>query len=147
MRLEEMPNLDEFLHALEAGHASKNTLRPYRADLINFQDWFSGTNGYAAVPSNITACDLKDYREFLIIRSAKPATVNRRLAALRRFLAWSQEAGLIQSAPKVPKSLRRPLESPKSLDKREEHALLRAVERGGNVRDQAVLPNGSGTRA
>lgn len=132
-------NLPKFLGALRDAQVAPNTLRAYEADLRSFAEWYSGTNGEPCTARDITPTDLREYRSFLITRSASPATVNRRLAALRRYLGWAHDVGLTSSVPSVPKALQRPVEAPKSLDKAQEHAFYRAVERSGSLRDLALV--------
>ena len=68
------------------------------------------------------------------------ATVNRRLAVLRKFFAWARAQGFIQEEPtNAVKGIESAPRSPKSLAKRELDRLIRAVEHHGNKRDQAIL--------
>src|SRR5207244_8017486 len=76
-----------------------------------------------------------------------PSTVNRTLATLKSFLTWAAAAGIASGLP-VPAQGRswggpRPVPQerpgPRWLDRREQNALLRAVERAGKARDLAVV--------
>jgi integrase/recombinase XerC len=68
----------------------------------------------------------------------EPATVNRKLAALRSLLRWAEAQGLAtEIAP--PKSLRQVKPPPRWLDRRQQRALLRAVERSGRARDVGLV--------
>src|SRR5262249_54830514 len=67
-----------------------------------------------------------------------PQTVNRRLAALRSFLAWCEGQGWVVE-PQTPKSVRQARPGPQWLSVKEERALYRAVAAAGNKRDVAIV--------
>ncbi len=138
-----MPDsLDRFTQFLAHSERSPLTLKNYRSDLTAFAIWFQQANGDAMEPGKITPTDLREYKRELIARGAlKPASINRKLASLRSFLRWAHEAGLTESPapPKVPRAEREERPGPRWLDRREQNALLRAVERGGNLRDRALV--------
>lgn len=62
-----------------------------------------------------------------------PATVNRKLNAVKRWLEW---AGCHARVPKGIKEQRR---RPRALERNEQNALLRAVERSGKPRDVVLI--------
>jgi site-specific recombinase XerD len=74
-------------------------------------------------------------------RRLKPTSVNRKLATLKSFISWANDEGLAPqiTAVKVPKLEREVRRGPRWLDRREQNALLRAVERGGDTRDLAIV--------
>src|SRR4051812_3087006 len=75
-----------FLQDLERQETSPQTRQAYRLDLLHFASWFSRTLGETFSPEAVTPTDVRDYRSYLInVEKRQPATVNRRLAALRRF--------------------------------------------------------------
>ena len=119
------------------------TIKNYRCDLAAFARWFRDTTGDELTPAHITPTDLRDYKRFLVDqRGLKPSSVNRQLATLKSFLTWAATAGLLPAGPPpvLPKS--RPPGTARatvSLDRREQQALRRAVERGGQVRDIAIV--------
>ncbi len=128
-------SFNTFLSELSAG-----TSRAYGEDLNDFSRWFSETNGEDLVPNLITSIDLKEYQAHMIRnRGLKPATVNRRLTAIRSWMRWCQEQGKIQSLPRWPKRARQVSQAPKALDKRKQDRYLRAVEREGCARDRALV--------
>lgn len=128
--------LKKFLKDLREASASKKTVAAYHADLEHFCRWLEETGGGDLLSA--TAIDLQEYRQHLIQRY-KPATVNRRLSAMSRFYRWAGENDCIQRPPRAPRQVRREKIAPKSLTRQERNALLRAVERGGNLRDIAVV--------
>lgn len=116
------------------------TSRAYKEDLTDFSRWFDGTNGEELLPHKITSIDLKEYQAHMIRnRGLKPATVNRRLAAIRSWLKWCIEQGEIDSLPRWPKRTQQVKQAPKALDKKEQDRFVRAVEREGSHRDMAFV--------
>ena len=78
--------LSVFLADLAREGAAPKTLASYRTDLAHFAGWFAESTGEAFTPAAVTPTDLRDYRAHLLtVENRAPATVNRRLAALRRF--------------------------------------------------------------
>src|SRR5204863_7587825 len=108
----------------------------------HFANWFEGSAGEAYSAAAVTPTDIRDYRSHLLtVERRAPATINRRLAALRKFFQWAQADGLIKDeAPteKV-KGVGSVPRSPKWLEKKEVDRLLRAAERSANKRDLAIL--------
>ncbi len=116
------------------------TSRAYKEDLTDFTRWFDETNDEDLSPDRVTSIDLKEYQAHMILnRGLKPATVNRRLAAIRSWLKWCVERGDIESLPRWPKRVQQVKQAPKALDKREQDRYLRSVEREGCPRDMALV--------
>lgn len=116
------------------------TAKSYQEDLLDFSRWFSETNGQELAAALVTSVDLKEYQAYMIrSRGLKPATVNRRMAAIRSWLRWCQEHGEIESLPRWPKRAAEVQQSPKALSKQEVDRFLRAVEREGSPRDMALI--------
>jgi integrase/recombinase XerC len=134
--------VEAFTRWLAAAERSPLTVRSYLADLRGFAQWFEQVNGQALAPSLVTPTDLREFKRHLVEeRQLQPATVNRRLAALKAYLRWADEAELEPASPpsKVPRSIPEQRPGPRWLDRLERNALLRAVERGGKVRDLALV--------
>lgn len=116
------------------------TAQAYREDLADFTRWFEGANGRPVAAELVTSIDLREYQgHMLAVRGLKPATVNRRLAAVRAWLRWAKQTGIIRDLPRYPVRAAEPKQAPRALDKIQTARLLRAVERGGNGRDQALI--------
>lgn len=125
--------------ALEGEDLSPHTRRAYRADMIQFRRWWEETTGEAFDPAALTLPDLRDWRAFLQ-RRYKPATVNRKLEALRHFGRWAVETGRApENVPARLKGLPEVELAPRGLTRKEQHALIRAVQRFGTVRDRALI--------
>lgn len=134
--------LTDFADALAREDRAARTIKNYLRDLQHFAHWFAQTNGQDFSSALITPMDIKDYRRYLLVQlRAKPATVNRRLAALHKLCHWAKAKGHIQDDPTegirgVEKE--RHL-APKALSRNEVHALVRATQRHGNKRDLAII--------
>src|SRR5437763_6070381 len=90
------PSIDAFLDARASGDGSRHTLASYRHDLVGFARWFAehvpAEPGFA--PGAITPTDVREFRDWLVrTANRKPATVNRKLAALRAYFAYCKAHG------------------------------------------------------
>ena len=139
---------DRFSGYLEQSERSPHTIKNYRSDLDAFAAWFERVNGDTLTPDRITPTDLRQYKQTLVNEQRlKPNSVNRKLATLRSFLKWALGAGFAVSdrafaageTTKGPRRVREERLAPRWLDRWEQNALLRAVERGGNPRDVAIV--------
>jgi integrase/recombinase XerC len=134
--------VEDFADDLARAKRSLLTIKNYRGDLRAFATWFRQANGEELTPTHITPTDLRAYKRFLVDhRQLKPSSVNRQLATLKSFLTWAARTGLLPAGPlpALPKALPRERRGPRWLDRREQYALRRAVERGGRVRDIAMV--------
>src|SRR5262249_16197155 len=74
------------------------------------------------------------------VEQRSPATVNRRLYALRKFFHWAIAAGLAKEDPTVViKGVQSTPLAPRSLPKKDVARLLREAERDENKRNLAIL--------
>jgi site-specific recombinase XerD len=80
----ECDRLARFLGELEERGRKPATIEAYRADWLSLARWFEDTNGQHFDLTPLAGMDLADYRSFLV-RTAKPATVSRRLLFLRAY--------------------------------------------------------------
>jgi site-specific recombinase XerD len=89
----------------------------------------------------VTPTDVLDYKAHLrTVQRRQAATVNRRLAALRKFFLWAQATGRIAELPTVTvKGVRRSPRVPKSLPKRDVDRLIREAQKAGNKRNLAIV--------
>ena len=135
------PDLVAFIADLRRQEVAPKTVASYRSDLTGFARWFTDSTGEEFTAVAVTPTDVRDYKAHLrTIRRRQAATVNRRLAALRRFFSWAKATGRIGELPTegvtgVPSAPR----SPKSLTKREVDRLLREAEKAQNKRNLAIL--------
>jgi integrase/recombinase XerC len=133
--------ITRFIAELQRQQAAARTVQNYAADLCGFARWFQSATGEAFTARAVTPTDLRDYKAHLVtVEGRKPATVNRRLASLRKFFQWAKAVGEIQELPTdsvkgVPSVPR----APRSLEKRAVDRLIRMAERDGNKRNLAIL--------
>jgi len=141
-------SIDAFLDLRVSGEGSRHTLTGYRHDLVGFARWFAEhvPTEPAFTPEAVTPTDIRVYRDWLI-RDArrKPATVNRKLAALRAYFVFCKAHGYRKDdlpTDGVRRIAAQPA-GPRWFLKREVNGLIRAVERYGQganrVRDLAVI--------
>src|SRR5215216_1485890 len=97
-----MTQIDHFLTRLVQEEAAAKTIANYKSDLGLFARWFGDTVGEDFAAAAVTPTDLRDYRSFLLTtKQASPATVNRHLAALKRFFRYAHALGWIAEDPTV----------------------------------------------
>ncbi|RLC77141.1 MAG: integrase [Chloroflexi bacterium] len=134
-----MRSFELFRQYLERRY-SAHTTAAYLSDLSDFKKWFEETNGEAFDPSAVTSIDVREYRRYLLNRKAKPATINRRLAALSTFFRWAKAEGLAKENPTGDvRGVQATRLAPRWLSRKEQLALLRAVHKRGKARDIAII--------
>ena len=135
------PSLKTFAETLVREGKSSLTVRSYLGDLRHFATWFTQTNGERFGPGGITILDARGYKSYLLtVAQFKPATVNRRLAALTKYCAWAKAEGLLTGEPTAEvKGVRRAQVAPKALNAVELRRLLREVHKRGVKRDIAIV--------
>src|SRR6266567_811125 len=133
--------VERFLQDLERQETAPKTRASYRLDLLHFAAWFGRTVGESFSPEAVTPTDVRDYRAYLsTVEQRQPATVNRRLAALRRFFQWAKAIGLAKELPtENVKGVASSPRAPHWLEKRQVDRLIRTVEQHGSKRDQAIV--------
>ncbi len=126
-----MTNEQTFEDYLKNQDFSKITVRGYLFDITHFSEWFLKTNGEKMTPAQITPIDIKTYRQFLLVEERyKANTINRRLAAISTYIKWARSTGQIFSDPSENiKGVSKVKESPKWMNKNEQYALQRAIEK------------------
>jgi len=119
--------LTEFSAYLQSLDRSPATVRGYLTDLSVFTRWLEsqGTSNLA----NLTAADLRFYRQHLLDHSASPQTINRKLAALAAFGSWAAQTGILSANPALNiKSVGTMPQAPKWLDKKQRASLIQAAK-------------------
>ena len=136
--------LEAFKQYLYAEDTSRNTTSAYLSDLSRFLNWYIQTIASFDL-DGVTPTDIRDYPEHLQEKAPPlaPATINRRLAALRRFFSWTKENGYTENQPiERLRNVETTDHGPKSLDRKQWHRLQRGVEQAkGNrgVRDRCIV--------
>ena len=92
-------------------------------------------------PTAISTPTITTYRSFLqTVVGLRPASINRHLVSIKRYLAWAVDGGLVARDPsRVVKLIPRTPQPPRHLTDREEQALIAAVSQHGSLRDRTLL--------
>ena len=106
------PAIAEFLEERARRNDSPHTLRNYGADFREFLDYFSPPGSEPPSPENIDLLALREWLGHLYDCSLQPATIRRKLAAIRglfRFLSRQHrietDPARLLRLPKMPKTL------------------------------------------
>jgi site-specific recombinase XerD len=78
-----------FLASLESDHLASATARGYRYDVRHFLGWYGARHDGPFALGMLTQLVLIAYRRYMIAADQRPATINRRLEALRRLGRWA----------------------------------------------------------
>jgi len=118
-----------FLASLARDDLAPATLRGYRYDLRHFLAWHRTVQDIDLALEDLAEYELIAYRQHMVAGGRRPATVNRRLDALRRLCRWARGTGAL--AADVARDVR-PMRTarnhqPAGLTDVEVHALLRAA--------------------
>jgi site-specific recombinase XerD len=80
-------DISEFAAELRRQDVAPKTVAGYTSDLVGFARWFADAGGEAFSARAVTPTDLLDYKAHLCaVQQRQAATVNRKLAALRKSL-------------------------------------------------------------
>ncbi len=121
--------------------------RNYASDLRQFaawceSSWAEGQDDLRPfAPTAISTPTITTYRSYLqTVVNLRPATINRHLVSLKRYLGWAVDDGLLTRDPsRVVKLIPRTPQPPRHLTDQEEAALVAAVSQHGTLRDHTLL--------
>jgi site-specific recombinase XerD len=130
--------VDRFLHRLEERRRSAKTVRCYREELTAYAAWHQAEFEEPPSLQAIMEGDLGRWMSWLQDQKLKPATINKKRAALKSFLRWSEVKGFLDPI-EMPDAVKTQESALRWLSKNQEHALLRVVERGKVLRDRALI--------
>lgn len=134
--------IESFCLYLTSQRMSESTVRNYRSDLERLKRWWETSGGSVREIWKISAADVQKYRRAMM-RTHAIASVNRNLAALRRFLTWAADTGQIdpRGVPRVQSadSISGRRIRPRWLTREEQVRLLDTVRSGGVARDLAFV--------
>jgi site-specific recombinase XerD len=118
-----------FLASLARDDLAPATLRGYRYDLRHFLAWQQSVQPGAFVIERLAEYELIAYRQHMVAAGRRPATVNRRLDALRRLCRWARSTGALAADAALGVRPMRTTrnQQPVGLTDVEVHALLRAA--------------------
>ncbi len=127
--------LNEFVADLKQADLSARTVSGYQDDLERFLRWFQQAKDAEVRLETLQAEDIIHYRQHLVrVDGLQPATVNRRLQALRRLGRWAVRRGLLDTNPAADINAVRvgAARQPRGLQEPEVHALLRVAGASGH---------------
>ena len=105
-----------------------------------FSKWYIDTTGKEPHLWDITSIDLREYQEYMLsVQGLMPATINRRMAAMEKYIRWAHGKGYISRLLAFPKIIKEQKTPPKALGRVEQNRLLREAERHGKARDIALI--------
>ena len=125
-------------------YGAANTRRSYRNDITQF---FGTEEILLAQATAVTFVEINHYLEALATEGAKPATIQRKTAALRGFFSWLVALGVMETNP-ADRHLVRRFRGPRNRDRaitvlslEEARRLLEGVDpqSDGFVRDRTLL--------
>lgn len=120
----------DFKEYLQDRDLSPRTVVGYLQEIRSFALWFQKQNAQELAPAILTPIDVRNYRAYLIDAKQMPASINRKLMAIRAYGQWGISTGEIQTNPaSAIHTMREQNHAPKWLDKRQQAKLLREVER------------------
>ena len=132
-----------FVSELRSRGRAPKTIGSYRSDWIGLNDWYTESQGMPFSVLTVTPTELRAYVSHLKALGMRPATVNRKLVFVKRYVSWATALGLVDSdicesirkLKPVPQGPRRP----KGLSDLDLKRFLREVERRASPRDQAIV--------
>ncbi len=126
-----LPNFEKYLLEEDTSPATRKS---YLGDLGHFSRWYKEKNQCDFTPELLTPTDARQYRQHLQTAQYAPATINRRLAALRTFAEWAQKSGLLVSNPlKGVRGIEAQKHAPRWLNKNQQFALWQEAEKDLNA--------------
>jgi len=137
--------VEAFVSALsKASRAAPNTALNYRRDLMDFRRFLLNRANAReeVVPGEISSDDIRGYLGDLMDRRRRPATVQRRLFAIKAFFRWREQAA---GAPNPARAIRSPRSErrlPAILQQDEVRRLIETETRGltpARLRDRAIM--------
>jgi integrase/recombinase XerC len=139
-----LDELEAFVSALSrALRAASNTALNYRRDLMDFRRFLlDRAGGDEVVTGEINADDIRAYLGDQMKRELRPATVQRRLFAIKAFFRWREQATGAQSPARAIRSPRSERRLPAVLQQDEVRRLIEADPQGltpARLRDRAIM--------
>jgi site-specific recombinase XerD len=131
--------VDRFVAHLVERERSEHTRKNYREDLDAFAVWYEAKYHDPPTLALLAPSEMREWRKHLREeRKLEPATVNRKLSALKSLLRWAEDEEL---APEIatPRPVRQGKRPPRWLDRNQQNALIRAVEKAKRPRDAAII--------
>lgn len=132
--------IKKFSAYLKSNDLSDYTVIGYTTDLNKFSRWYLDTTECKMDISAVGPLDIAEFKRHLIDLGQKPATINRALTSLSVFFDWAVDKNIITENYAINiKKVRQGKVAPKSLSRKEQLALMRAVQTSGKSRDIAIV--------
>src|SRR3989338_7939865 len=88
-----------FRNYLESQSSTASTVKNYVTDLRHLQKWFAEIKNEPFDANNLTAGDINAFKAYLEETKYTPATIERRMSSLRKFLHFLKNENLIKINP------------------------------------------------
>jgi integrase/recombinase XerC len=137
-------HVGDFVIHLGEEERSPHTISNYKTDVESFGRWYQARHGEPPELSSLSKGDLIGWKSHIELTGgrkgpAAPASINRRLSAMKKFITWAQAQNLAADFT-APKRVKVQAQSePRSLKWEERAALLQAVADYGTPRDVLVI--------
>jgi integrase/recombinase XerD len=123
--------VERFLTRLKDRRKSAKTITCYRAELAAYAAWSEDAFKEPLSLEAIMESDLREWIAWLRAQKSpklKPATINKKRAALKSFLRWSEVKGFSEPI-EMPPPMKGQAGALRWLSRNDEHALVRAVNK------------------
>jgi site-specific recombinase XerD len=139
--------IDQWLEYLSEQGKSAYTITAYRRGVRHFVRWSEQTYEEDFDAAATLPRDLEHWKKVQVkVQKSAPATVNQRLVAVSSFFHWCLDAEIITKDPTCSvQAIRLERHKPRSISDTQLNRLLRAVHKGGHLRDIAIVEVLSGT--
>jgi site-specific recombinase XerD len=133
--------LTQWLEYLSQQGKSDYTVVAYRRGMRHFIRWSEQVYEEDFEVGAVLPRDLQQWKTHQTkTQKSAPATINQRLVAVSGFFDWCVDAEIIVKSPqRSVQAIRLEKRKPRSIDEKLLKRLLRAVHRGGNLRDMAIV--------
>lgn len=91
--------VEDFVRDFLADFLSDDTIKAYQKDMEFFFNFLRSGGVFIDHPSEIKSYHFQEYRDTLIEKGLAPATINRRLVAIRSFIKWCIGSRIIDHNP------------------------------------------------
>ena len=131
--------MTEYENHLKMAQKSPNTVSSFASDVHEFLEWFAITYG-KKFDGQVLEQDAREFRSYLLnVLKRKPATINRKMAALKSFNQFLVEQGLSKDIPISGLLMADSADHEiKTLERTEQNKLKRAIYATGYPRDIAI---------
>lgn len=137
--------IERYLAELERENSSAHTVRNYRADLEQFDRYFTPPDAASPAPGTLTALDIREWLGDLHGQQLSVVTIRRKLAAVRSLFKYLARERVVSTNPaKLVRSAKLPKTLPPVLTAEQTNGLIDGVAGGKHdgpqpKRDLAIM--------